>query len=59
MALYELTDEQRAATLGIIGNASILGRAAAMVASIQRALASPVTVRGVEQPEPESEAASE
>jgi len=54
MALYELTDEQRAVTLEIIGGASIPGRAAAMVASIQRALASPVTVREAEQPEPEA-----
>jgi hypothetical protein len=54
MALYELSDEQRAVTLEIIGGASIPGRAAAMVASIQRALASPVAVREAEQPEPEA-----
>jgi len=45
MALYELSDEQRAATLEIIGNAMVPGRAAALVVSIQRALASPVAVR--------------
>lgn len=53
MALYELTSEQVETALAIIGGASIPGRAAAMVASIQRALASPVAVREAEQPEPE------
>ena len=46
MALYELTDEQRVATLDIIGNASIPGRAAALVASIQRALSTPTVQIG-------------
>ena len=54
MALYELTDEQRAVALGVIGDAMIPGKAAAMVASIQRALTSPVAVREAEQPEPEA-----
>ena len=56
MALYKLSDEQRAVTLEIIGNASIPGRAAAMVASIQRALTSPVAVREAES---ETEAADQ
>lgn len=55
MALYELTSEQAETALAVIGNASIPGRAAAMVASIQRALASPVAVREEEQQEPEPE----
>jgi len=42
MALYELSDEQRTGVLQIIDSAMIPGKAARMVASIQRALATPV-----------------
>lgn len=54
MALYELSEDQRDVTVELLERASIPGKAAPLVASILRALASPVTVREAEQPEPEA-----
>jgi hypothetical protein len=54
MALYELSEDQRDVTVELLERASIPGKAAPLVASILRALASPVAVREAEQPEPEA-----